>query len=124
MAALTCASAQAAQQTVASSVKMADGWSSRRQAAHLGAYAEWAKTHNSLLIEDDNGANNHIPTIMYGARVRPGRYAERISHYRISHYNVLSTLLAMYGLPTFAKAATAPPIIIEVGAPPTPNASG
>jgi arylsulfatase A-like enzyme len=76
---------------------------------HLGAYAEWAKTHNSLLIvtfdEDDNGAKNHIPTIIYGARVRPGRYTERISH-----YNVLSTLLAMYGLPTFAKAATAPPI--------------
>ena len=76
---------------------------------HLGAYAEWAKTQNSLLIvtfdEDDNGAKNHIPTIIYGAGVRPGRYAERISH-----YNVLSTLLAMYGLPPFAKAATATPI--------------
>ena len=61
---------------------------------HLSAYAEWAKTHNSLLIvtfdEDDNGDQNHIPTIVYGAHVRPGRYAERISH-----YNVLSTLLAM-----------------------------
>jgi Phosphoesterase family len=72
---------------------------------HLSAYAEWAKTHNSLLIvtfdEHDNRAKNHIPTIIYGARVRPGRYTERISH-----YNVLSTLLAMYGLPTFAKAAS------------------
>ena len=47
---------------------------------HFGTYAEWAKTHNSLLIvtfdEDDNGAENHIPTIIYGARVRPGRYAD------------------------------------------------
>ena len=42
---------------------------------HLGAYAEWAKTHNSLLIvafDDDGDANNHIPTIIYGALVRPG----------------------------------------------------
>lgn len=76
---------------------------------HLGAYAEWAKIHNSLLIvtfdEDDNNAENQIPMIIYGARVRPGQYAERISH-----YNVLSTLLAMYRLPPFAEAATTPPI--------------
>ena len=87
------------------SVSDGDAWLK----VHLSAYAEWAKTHNSLLIitfdEDDNRANNHIPTIIFGARVRPGRYAERISH-----YNLLSTLLAMYGLPTFAEAATAPPI--------------
>ena len=77
--------------------------------AHLGTYAEWAKAHNSLLIvtfdEDDNGAENHIPTIIYGSHVRPGRYAERISH-----YSVLSTILAVYALPPFAEAATTPPI--------------
>ncbi len=76
---------------------------------HLGGYAEWAKTHNSLLIVTfDEGAlraKNQIPTIIYGAHVRPGRYTEHISH-----YNVFSTLLAMYGLPPFAKAATVPPI--------------
>jgi len=76
---------------------------------NLGAYAEWAKTHSSLLIvtfdEDDYGAENRIPTIIYGARVRPGRYAERITH-----YSVLSTLLAMYALTPFAEAATTPPI--------------
>ena len=87
------------------SVRDGDTW----LRVHLGAYAEWAKTHNSLLIvtfdEDDNNAENHIPTIIYGARVRPGQYAERISH-----YNVLSTLLAMYRLPPFAEAATTPPI--------------
>ncbi len=76
---------------------------------YLGAYAVWAKTHNSLLVVTfDEGAlraANHIPTIINGAHVRPGRYAERISH-----YNVFSTLLALYGLPPFAKGATAPPI--------------
>lgn len=87
------------------SVPEGDAWLK----VHLGAYAEWAKTHNSLLIvtfdEDDNGAENHIPTIIYGAHVRPGRYAERISH-----YSVLSTILAVYTLPPFAEAVTTPPI--------------
>jgi acid phosphatase len=87
------------------SVRDGDAWLK----IHLGAYAEWAKTHNSLLIvtfdEDDYGAGNHIPTIIYGARVRPGHYAERITH-----YSALSTLLAMYALPPFAEAVTTPPI--------------
>src|ERR1700692_4469202 len=73
-------------------------------------HAEWAKTYNSLLIitfdEDDNSAKNHIPTIIYGAHVRPGEYAEYISH-----YSVLSTLLALYGLTPFAEAAMTPPIV-------------
>jgi hypothetical protein len=76
---------------------------------HLGAYAEWAKAHNSLLIvtfdEDDDNAENHIPTIIYGAHVRPGQYAEHISH-----YSVLSTLLGIYRLLPFAEAVTTPPI--------------
>ncbi len=87
------------------SVRDGDTW----LAAHLGAYAAWAKTHDSLLIvtfdEDDYSAGNRIPTIIYGADVNPGRYAERISH-----YSVLSTLLAMYGLAPLAEAAATPPI--------------
>jgi len=87
------------------SVRDGDTWLK----VHLGAFAEWAKTHSSLLIvtfdEDDYGAENRIPTIIYGARVRPGRCAERVTH-----YSVLSTLLAMYALPPFAEAATTPPI--------------
>ena len=87
------------------SVRKGDDWLK----AHLGAYAAWAKTNNSALIitfdEDDSSADNHISTIVYGAHVRSGRYAERISH-----YNVLNTLLAMYALPPLAKAAIAPPI--------------
>ena len=41
----------------------------------LGSYAGWAKAHNSVLIvtfdEDDDRAGNHIPTIIFGAHVRP-----------------------------------------------------
>jgi phosphatidylinositol-3-phosphatase len=66
------------------SVRDGDTWLK----VHLSAYAEWAKMHNSLLIatfdEDDYKSENRIPTIIYGARVRPGRYAERITHYRSS----------------------------------------
>ncbi len=87
------------------SVRDGDTWLK----VHLGAYAEWAKTHNSLLIvtfdEDDKHAANHIATIVFGAHVRPGRYPDRITH-----YNVLSTLLALFSLQPFAKAATSPPI--------------
>jgi phosphatidylinositol-3-phosphatase len=76
---------------------------------HLGSYAEWAKAHNSLLIvtfdEDDDHAGNHIPTIIFGAGIRPGRYAERITH-----YNLFSTLLAIYALAPFAEAVRNPPI--------------
>jgi acid phosphatase len=65
--------------------------------------------HNSLLIvtfdEDDYHGDNHIPTIILGAHVRPDRYAEQITH-----YNVFSTLLALYALPPFAEALTSSPI--------------
>ncbi len=76
---------------------------------NLSQYAEWAKTNNSLLIltwdEDDNTSRNQIPTVIYGANVRPGAYTETISH-----YNVLSTLEQMYGLPKLGYAAAAPAI--------------
>lgn len=76
---------------------------------HLSGYAQWAKANNSLLIltwdEDDNTARNQIPTVFYGAGVRPGSYDEPISH-----YNVLSTLEQMYGLGKLGLAARAPAI--------------
>jgi phosphatidylinositol-3-phosphatase len=87
------------------SVRRGDNWLK----VHLGPYAQWAKSHNSLLIvlfdEDDDSDENRVPVIFYGAHVRPGQYAERISH-----YNVLSTILAIYGLPPFGEAAINPPI--------------
>src|SRR5205085_5021253 len=52
------------------SAPTADSWLKR----HLGAYATWAQTHNSLLIvtwdEDDGSSANHIPTIFYGPMVK------------------------------------------------------
>jgi phospholipase C len=86
-------------------IAQADGWLT----TNLSRYANWAVANNSLLIitwdEDDNGANNQIPTIIYGAHVRPGPSAEPISH-----YNVLSTVEQMYGLPKTGLAANAPAI--------------
>ena len=87
------------------SIASADNWLS----AHLAGYANWARANNSLLIvtwdEDDDSADNRIPTIFYGAGVKPGRYSQTISH-----YNVLSTIQEMYGLPRTGLAASAPPV--------------
>jgi hypothetical protein len=87
------------------SIAQGDTWLYQK----LSPYAAWAKTNNSLLIvtwdEDDNTARNQIPTIIYGANVKPGAYPETISH-----YNVLSTLEQMYGLPKTGYAANAPAI--------------
>jgi phosphatidylinositol-3-phosphatase len=86
-------------------IAQADTW----LATNLARYANWAVADNSLLIvtwdEDDNGPNNQIPTMIYGDHVRPGAYAEPISH-----YNVLSTIEEMYGLPKTGLAANAPAI--------------
>lgn len=72
---------------------------------HLDAYAQWAKTHNSLLIvtfdEDDYSTKaNRIPTMFVGDGVRTGPYAGTVNH-----YNVLATIQAMYGLPRWNKAS-------------------
>jgi phosphatidylinositol-3-phosphatase len=87
------------------SIAQADAWLSRQ----LSDYANWAVANNSLLIvtwdEDDDGPRNQIPTVIYGAHVQPGTYNEQISH-----YNVLSTLEQMYGLPKTGNAVNAPPI--------------
>jgi phosphatidylinositol-3-phosphatase len=77
--------------------------------SHLGRYARWAQTHDSLLIvtwdEDDGSAANHIPTIFYGQQVRPGRYAAPITHYR-----VLRTIEDAYHLRHDGRAARVRPI--------------
>ncbi|MBO0769267.1 MAG: hypothetical protein J2O48_11350 [Solirubrobacterales bacterium] len=76
---------------------------------NLSSYVSWAKSHNSLLIvtwdEDDNSANNQIPTIIAGAGVKAGKYSEKINH-----YNVLSTLESMYGLSKVGSSSSANPI--------------
>ncbi|MCV6973558.1 alkaline phosphatase family protein [Mycobacterium bourgelatii] len=87
------------------SIAQGDAWLNR----NFSAYANWARANNSLLIvtwdEDDGHSRNQIPTVFYGAHIQPGTYNETISH-----YNVLSTLEQMYGLPKTGYAATAPPI--------------
>lgn len=87
------------------SVAQSDTWLNN----NLSAYASWAKANNSLLVvtwdEDDNSQSNQIPTIVYGANVRPGTYAEPMSH-----FNTLSTLEQMYGLGKTGDAARAPAI--------------
>lgn len=76
---------------------------------HLAGYVRWARTHNSLLVltwdEDDSGHGNRIATIIIGAHVKPGRYSERVDHYR-----VLRTLEALEGLGSVGKAAATRPI--------------
>lgn len=76
---------------------------------NLGGYVAWARTHRSLLVltwdEDDGSKHNHIATIIVGAGVTPGSYAERIDHYR-----VLRTIEDAYGLAPAGATARAAPI--------------
>lgn len=81
---------------------------------NLGGYARWAQRHNSLLILtwDEDGAilglggdKNKVPTIFYGAHVRPGTYSEHTSH-----YGILRTIEDMYGLGHAGASAKAKPI--------------
>jgi len=63
---------------------------------NLDAYAQWARTHNSLLIvvwdEDDSGGNNQVAAIFYGARVTPGFYGTNWDH-----FNMCATLAKLVG---------------------------
>lgn len=72
----------------------ADQWLS----TNLGAYADWARTHNSLLVvtwdEDDGSSTNRIPTIIVGADV-----AAQQNNQTVNHYSLLHTIENIYGLP-------------------------
>ena len=82
-------------------IQQGDSWLQ----THLQAYVTWAKTHNSLLIitwdEDQGTWGNQVATIFVGPMVKPGKYSEYVSH-----YNVLRTLEAIYGLPYGGKSAS------------------
>jgi acid phosphatase len=77
--------------------------------SHFDGYAQWAKTHNSLLIvtfdEDNSASSNHIYTSFVGAHVTVGSYSEKITH-----YTVLRTIEASYGLAGINNAASLSPI--------------
>jgi len=82
------------------SIARGDAWLER----NIEAYAQWAMTHNSLLIvtwdEDDGSEDNRIATIFVGAMVQPGQSAQRISH-----YTLLRMISEMYGLPLLGESA-------------------
>jgi hypothetical protein len=72
---------------------------------HLGGYAAWARTHNSLLVvewdEDDKASENRIPTLLYGAGLRDGAEVKGAW----THHNFLRTLEEMFGSTEHAGAA-------------------
>lgn len=76
---------------------------------NIGPYADWARSHNSLLIvtwdEDDSAHGNHIPTLFFGPMVVGGQYSTTINH-----HSVLRTLEDMFSLPHAGAAASATPI--------------
>ncbi|MCO5998029.1 alkaline phosphatase family protein [Actinoallomurus rhizosphaericola] len=86
-------------------VKTGDAWVRE----NLDGYAQWARTHDSLLIvtfdENDNRPGNKIATIFAGGPVKPGTYPEKVDHYR-----VLRTIEDAYGLPHAGESAARSPI--------------
>jgi phosphatidylinositol-3-phosphatase len=105
-------------------IQMGDAWLQQ----NLGAYVEWAKTNNSLLIltfdedSDESGITgltdpsssndsiqNRIATIFAGAHIKPGLYSEGKG---ITHVNILRTLESMYGL---GRAGAQQPYALKFG---------
>jgi acid phosphatase len=87
-------------------VATGDAWARE----HLAPYADWARTHDSLLVvtfDESEGADadNHIATFLVGPMVEPGRTDQRIDH-----YSLLRTIEAMYGLDPLGEAANRDPI--------------
>lgn len=72
---------------------------------NLGAYATWAKTHNSVLavtFDEDNGSSsNRVPTVLYGQPVKAGV----TTSVRYDHYSLLRTVEDMERLTTHAGNA-------------------
>jgi hypothetical protein len=87
------------------SIHTGDRWMKK----HFARYAKWAKRHNSLLVvtfdENAGGSVHPIPTIIVGAGIRPGRYAERMNH-----YTLLRTIEKAYGLPPLGHARGVRPL--------------
>ncbi|MEU4932629.1 alkaline phosphatase family protein [Streptomyces yokosukanensis] len=83
------------------SVSTGDTWLKN----NLGAYATWAKTHNSLLVltfdEDNRLSGNRIPTVLYGQPVTAGSSSSTT----YNHYDLLRTLEDSQGLTSHAGNA-------------------
>lgn len=87
------------------SIEQGDTW----LAQNIEQYAQWAMTHNSLLIvtfdEDDGREGNRIATMFVGEVVKPGKSAQRINH-----YTLLRTLSEVYGLSILGESKDQQPI--------------
>ncbi|WP_031171232.1 alkaline phosphatase family protein [Streptomyces durhamensis] len=85
------------------SVSTGDTWLKN----NLGAYATWAKSHNSLLVitfdEDNRLSGNRIPTVLYGQPVAAGSSSSTT----YDHYDLLRTLEDSQGLTSHAGNAAA-----------------
>ncbi|MBY8876451.1 alkaline phosphatase family protein [Streptomyces sp. PLK6-54] len=83
------------------SVSTGDTWIKN----NLGAYATWAKTHDSVLVvtfdEDNSLSGNRIPTVLYGQPVTAGSSSATT----YNHYNLLRTLEDLAGTSTHAGQA-------------------
>ena len=87
------------------SVAQGDAWLREK----LGAYADWARASNSLLVvttdEDDGSGNNRVLTILNGAHIVPGKYDEPANH-----YSLLKTIAVAVGASAPGRAAGAAPL--------------
>lgn len=77
--------------------------------AHLSRYAEWAKTHDSLLIvawdeSDARSDTDQIPLIVVGAGFQPDHDAQYLNH-----YGLLRTIEDFYDLFSLADSVGALP---------------
>ena len=86
-------------------IAQGDSWLDNK----LSAYVSWAMSNNSLLIvtwdEDDGSQSNRVATIFVGPMVKTGQYSENITH-----YTLLRTIEAMYGLKPLGNSAGVKPI--------------
>ena len=84
-------------------IAQGDTWLSN----NMDGYAQWAKTHNSLLVviwdEDDSSQSNQIPVVLVGQQVLVGKSSAQ----NVNHYNMLATFQVMYGLPRTANSVGA-----------------
>jgi hypothetical protein len=96
-------------------ITQGDQWLS----TNLSAYADWAKTHNSLLVvtwdEDDGHTVNQIATIVVGAGVQAAQNSQTVNHYSLLH-----TIENAYGLPGLTSNDINAPLLNLGSAPPPP----
>lgn len=87
-------------------VRRADTWLKE----HLDGYVSWAESHRGLLAvvwdEDDFSKENHIPVILVGPMIKPGKYDQKINH-----YNILRMIEELFRLPLLGESAKADPIV-------------